>query len=55
MENAFYADSRISEVAVVGIPDERLGELVAAVVSLRHQGLHQSDIEELLIKQVRAK
>ena len=32
VENAFYADSRISEVAVVGVPDKRLGELVVAVV-----------------------
>jgi len=32
VENAFYADSRISEVAAVGVPDKRLGELVVAVV-----------------------
>ncbi|KAF8629681.1 hypothetical protein AX17_005617 [Amanita inopinata Kibby_2008] len=40
VENALYADPRISEVAAVGVPDERLGELVAAVVSVKpaHRG-----------------
>lgn len=32
VENAIYADDRIQEVAVVGVPHEKLGELVAAVV-----------------------
>lgn len=35
MENALYADPRILEAAAVGVPDERLGELVTAVVSVR--------------------
>jgi len=35
VENALYADPRISEVAAVGVPDERLGEMVAAVVCLK--------------------
>lgn len=35
MENAIQVDPRISEVAAVGVPDERLGELVAAVVSTK--------------------
>lgn len=35
VENALYADPRVLEAAVVGVPDERLGEVVAAVVSLR--------------------
>ncbi|PPQ98616.1 hypothetical protein CVT24_003949 [Panaeolus cyanescens] len=35
VENALYADSRVLEAAAVGVPDERLGELVAAVVSIR--------------------
>lgn len=35
MENAIQSDPRISEVAAVGVPDERLGELVAAVVSTK--------------------
>lgn len=35
MENALYADPRIMEAAAVGVPDERLGELVAAVVSVK--------------------
>jgi acyl-CoA synthetase (AMP-forming)/AMP-acid ligase II len=32
VENALYADQRVTEVAAVGVPHTRLGELVAAVV-----------------------
>ncbi|KAJ6593920.1 hypothetical protein B0H19DRAFT_40733 [Mycena capillaripes] len=32
VENALYSDSRVVEAVAVGVPDERLGELVAAVV-----------------------
>ena len=35
VENAIQMDPRVSEVAAVGVPDERLGELVAAVVSTK--------------------
>ncbi|KAK0207498.1 hypothetical protein IW262DRAFT_1530175 [Armillaria fumosa] len=35
IENGLYNDSRLSEVAAVGLPDYRLGELVAAVVSVK--------------------
>ena len=35
MENALYADPRVLEAAAVGVPDERLGELVVALVSVR--------------------
>jgi acyl-CoA synthetase (AMP-forming)/AMP-acid ligase II len=35
VENALYADDRVLEVAAVGVPDARLGELVAAVVSIK--------------------
>ena len=35
MENALYADPRILEAAAVGVPDDRLGELVTAIVSVR--------------------
>ncbi|KDR75885.1 hypothetical protein GALMADRAFT_1331600 [Galerina marginata CBS 339.88] len=35
VENALYADPRVLEAAAVGVPDERLGELVAAIVSIR--------------------
>ena len=35
VENALYADPRVLEVAAVGVPDERLGELVVALVSVR--------------------
>ncbi|KAK0213446.1 hypothetical protein DFS33DRAFT_1289334 [Desarmillaria ectypa] len=35
IENALYNDPRLAEVAAVGLPDPRLGELVAAVVSVK--------------------
>lgn len=35
VENALYDDPRVLEAAAVGVPDERLGELVAAIVSIR--------------------
>ncbi|KAK0454805.1 hypothetical protein EV421DRAFT_1943272 [Armillaria borealis] len=35
IENALYNDPRILEVAAVGVPDKRLGELVAVVVSIK--------------------
>ncbi|KAJ3803041.1 hypothetical protein GGU11DRAFT_671694 [Lentinula aff. detonsa] len=37
VENALYEDTRVREAAAVGVPDRRLGELVAAVVSLKTQ------------------
>lgn len=35
VENALYTDTRVMEAAAVGVPDPRLGELVAAVVSIK--------------------
>lgn len=35
VENALYADERVLEAAAVSVPDERLGELVAAAVSVK--------------------
>ncbi|KAJ7462329.1 hypothetical protein B0H11DRAFT_2055212 [Mycena galericulata] len=37
VENALYSDSRVLEAAAVAVPDERLGELVAAVVFVNPQ------------------
>lgn len=55
MENALHADPRILEATAVGVPDERLGELVAAAVSLR-PGLNKEDVtESSLIAQARAR
>ena len=55
VENALYADPRVREAAVVGVPDERLGELVAAIVSLQPGQVKRENkkIEESLIEQVR--
>ncbi|KAF5368037.1 hypothetical protein D9758_004482 [Tetrapyrgos nigripes] len=35
IENALHRDDRLFEVAAVGVPDERLGELVTAVVTVK--------------------
>lgn len=35
VENALYTDARVLEAAAVSVPDKRLGELVAAVVSVK--------------------
>ena len=41
VENALYLDPRVAEAAAVGVSDKRLGEEVAAVVTLKpaYQGL----------------
>ena len=45
VENALYADDRILDAAAVSVPDIRLGELVAAVVSTKphYKGLVAED------------
>ena len=48
MENAFYADPRVLEVAAVGVPDRRLGEVVAAVVYLRPGCCQGEDAREMV-------
>jgi acyl-coenzyme A synthetase/AMP-(fatty) acid ligase len=35
VENALYSDPRVFEAAAVGVPHDRLGEQVAAVVSVK--------------------
>ena len=48
VENAFYADKRVAEAAAIGVPDERLGELVGVIVSLHpsSSGVKESDLLE---------
>lgn len=51
MENALYSDPRVFEAAAVGVPDERLGEQVAAMVSIKpaYQGhVTESGLKALL-------
>ena len=48
VENALYADPRVLEAAAVGVPDERLGELVVAIVSLRPAYVGQVTEGELI-------
>lgn len=50
VENALYHDERLAEVAAVGVPDEKLGELVAAVVSTKpayHNQVQESELIDL--------
>ena len=42
-----YADPRVLEVAAVGVPDERLGELVVALVSVRPD--YQEQVTEAML------
>ena len=35
VENALYTDPRVLEAAAVGVPDRRLGEVVAAIVCVK--------------------
>jgi len=53
VENVLYADERVSEVAAVGVPDARLGELVAAVVSIK--SAYQSKVTEASLKSIAEK
>ncbi len=54
VENALYADPRILEAAAVGVPDERLGELVTAIVSVRPE--YEGQVTEaILIEQARSR
>ena len=48
VENAFYADKRVAEAAAIGVPDERLGELVGVIVSLHPSSsvVKESDLLE---------
>ena len=48
VEDALYHDDRLAEVAAVGVPDEKLGELVAVVVSTKSAFRGQVKESELL-------
>ncbi|KAJ7770225.1 hypothetical protein DFH07DRAFT_270077 [Mycena maculata] len=48
VENALYSDSRVMEAAAVAVPDERLGELVAAVIFVNPQFRGQVTEENLI-------
>lgn len=53
VENAFYFDDRVAEAAAVGVPDDKLGELVAVVVSTKpeyHGKVKESELIELARK-----
>ncbi|KAG6811592.1 hypothetical protein H0H92_006715 [Tricholoma furcatifolium] len=49
VENAIYADERVMEAAAVAVPHERLGEVVAAVVSVKPAFAKGKVSEESLI------
>ena len=48
VENALFADPRVLDCAVVGIPDKRLGELVAALIVPRKDWLGKLTEGEIL-------
>ena len=54
VEDALYHDERLAEVAAVGLPDEKLGELVAVVVSTK-PAFHGLVREEELLDLAREK
>ena len=54
MENALYYDERLAEVVAVGVPDEKLGELVAAIVTTK-PAFHNTVVESELLELARSK
>lgn len=52
IENCLFAHPKIAEVSVVGLPDERYGEVVAAFVIHRHHHLHPEE-KEVTVEEVR--
>ena len=52
VENALYSDDRILDAAAVSVPDKRLGELVAAVVTTKSH-FHGQVTEADVIKRAR--
>ncbi|PSR90673.1 hypothetical protein PHLCEN_2v4822 [Hermanssonia centrifuga] len=50
VENALYHDERLAEVAAVGVPHEKLGEIVAAIVSTKpafHGKVKETELMEI--------
>ena len=52
VEAAIYAHPAVSEAAVFGIPDERLGEVPAAIVYAEHGGLDAAALEAFLATRI---
>ena len=48
VEDAIYTDDRVLEVAAVGVPDKRLGELVAVVVVPKEQSFGEVTEESII-------
>lgn len=48
VENALYADHRVSEAVAIAVPDKRLGEKVGTIVSLRagFENVTEEDLRE---------
>lgn len=47
IENCLLAHPGIADVSIVGVPDERYGEVVAAFVVAREQGPKSITLEEI--------
>jgi long-chain acyl-CoA synthetase len=52
VEAAIYAHPAVSEAAVFGIPDERLGEVPAAIVYAEHGGLDAAALDAFLATRI---
>ncbi|SCV72538.1 BQ2448_4075 [Microbotryum intermedium] len=50
VENALYSDDRVKDAAVVAVPHEKLGEVVAAVVVLHPK--HRGQVDEAELRKV---
>lgn len=48
VENALYHDPRIRDCAAIGVPDRKLGELVAVAVVAKEQYRGLLDEQELI-------
>jgi acyl-CoA synthetase (AMP-forming)/AMP-acid ligase II len=47
IENCLFAHPDVANVSVVGVPDEKYGEVVAAYIVPREPGKGASDVEEI--------
>ena len=54
MEAAVYAHPAVSEAAVFGVPDERLGEVPAAVIWCEKEPVSDAELRDFLAQRLAA-